>query len=284
MMKPEKHGAQVLFFALKEKLQPHPVLQQEIAAVLGYQAAVHACAIENQQIHPVFLQLPRSMESIRQWEKPLPEYHQVLSEVQGYLLMLASLEDLVSTRKRLTLAGLAQMHRLIFERSRYRQAGQFRRTNEIAAAPGRVLPHHTLVPEMLEHLLAWLDERLARLTPVTPQNFIEAFQVIAESHYRVAHTCPFEIGNGSFARAMESYIMLRLAMFYHVPCFENHPTMDQAIESATIENLTPIVHALQNCYEQSLKLVEGFASLVPAESTSSFRAPASAVFRRYPRF
>ncbi|HKK20408.1 MAG TPA: Fic family protein [candidate division Zixibacteria bacterium] len=284
MAKPERDSARDTFFGLAEKLEPHAVLRQEISVVLGYQVAVHSCAIENRKIHPIFLQLPRSLESIRQWERPLPEYHQLLSEVQGYLLMLASLEDLVSTRRRLTTSGLAKMHRLIFERSNYGQAGQFRRTNQGASSKSHPLPHYTLVPEMLDHHLAWLDERLPRFSPVSPGNFAEVFQVIAESYYRIAHTSPFEIGNGSIARAMESYILLSAGMFYHIPCFENHSSMHKAVQSATIENLTPIVNELLTCYQQTLKLIEGFAMLVPSEHAASVATASPAAFRQYPKY
>ncbi len=281
--KPEKNSARDIFFALTERLGPHPVLRQEIAVVLGYQVAVHSCAIENQQVHPIFLQLPRSLESIRQWERPLPEYHQLLSEVQGYLLMLASIEDLVSSGRRLTLNGLSRMHRLIFERSRYGQAGQFRKNNGNGSAGANVVPHYSLVPEMLEHHLAWLDERLPRFSPVNPGNFPEVFQVIAESHYRIAHTSPFEVGNGSFARGIESYILLSAGMFYNIPCYDSYPAMYNAIQSATIENVTPISNELLACYERTLKLIEGFAMLVPSENTGGLAISMPAAFRQYRR-
>lgn len=271
MDKAIKNRTKEHFFALRQKLDSLPDAKQEMITALRRAAVINSTALDLEEVDPFFLQLAPDKIPDRKWERISSEYQNAMLETQALLQVIERLEEVALAKRSLTVPFLLQLNRSLFERTRYSGAGKFREHENCETLTGHDIPHHSRLPEMLEHHLSWLNHRLSIFNKVSSDNFLEMFHISAEGIYRIADTLPFEHGNSRFGIAIGNYVLLFTGLHYNIVDFAERDEYYKAIRSSSIDNLAPLVNFLIHCFAQTLHRSNGFVQLAQPQGDEVFR-------------
>ena len=249
------------FFELREKLDALPDARNELTSALRRAAVVNSTAIDIPNIDPMYLQMAPSRIPDRRWDKVSSDYQSAMLETQAMIQASEHLEEISLSKKQLTVPLLMQLHRMVFERTHYSDAGKFRLTEDLTPFTGHNLPHHSKLPEMVDHHLTWLNHRLSIFSNVSRDNFLEMFHISAEGIYRFAGSLPFEQGNGRFERAVGDYALQYTGLFPVIIEYDTRDEYFEAIHASAIDGLAPLVNFLIKCFAKTLRRASGFVAL-----------------------
>jgi len=264
MTRTEKARTRALFFEIEDTCRNHPGLKEQINSGLRMAQVTNSVALRYRHIHPFFLQAALSDHDLRQWQTPLPVYHDILVEVQGLMDAMLMVEKRAAEEESLDPEFIFELHRTMLKRSKYIVAGRLR--NSIAGKPsgGQAVSHPMQLADLINHHAVWLNNRTDFIGKVADDSFFEVFHVAAEAHHRFIETRPFEIGNGLVARAVSDYIMLRCGLVYNVILYEDRELYKAAARRSTPSNLAPLANFLIKSFDHTLHQMEGLISLTKA--------------------
>lgn len=249
------------FFDLREKLGALPDASEQILRSLRHASVINSGAIDFETVDPLFLHLAPDRIPDRKWDRISSYYQNAMLETQTLILATERLEEIALSKRPLTVPFLLQLHRSVFERTRYSNAGKLRTSRDFTSITGHELPHQSKLPEMIEHHLSWLMHRLSIFSAASSDNFLEMFHIAAEGMYRFADSLPLECGNGRFTRLLGTYVLLYTGLFHNIIAFEDRTEYFDAVKSSAIDNLAPLVDFLVKCFAQSLDRIDGFVHL-----------------------
>lgn len=249
------------FFDLRGKLNSLPDASDEILRALRRAVVLNSCAIDFNTVDPMFLQLAPDHIPDRKWDRISSDYQNAMLETQTLLSATERLEEMALSKRPLTVPFLLQLHRSVFERTQYSAAGKLRTSRDLTSITGHELPHHSKLPEMIEHHLSWLTHRLSIFSDARQDNFLEMFHIAAEGMYRFADSLPFESGNGRFTRLVGAYALLYTGLFHNIIPFDSRSDYFDAFKKSAIDDLGPLVDFLVKCYACSLDRIDSLVRL-----------------------
>ncbi|UCE23670.1 MAG: Fic family protein [Candidatus Zixiibacteriota bacterium] len=261
MDKAFKNRTKEHFFALREKLEALPIADRESTCALRRCAAINSSAIDMSGIDPVFLEMAPDRIPDRKWERISSAYQSAMIETQALLQACERIEETAASKTPLNITFLLQLHRSVFERTQYSAAGRFRSSRNLPSLTGHELPHHSRLPELVDHHLSWLNHRLSIFSNVTMDNFLEMFHIAAEGIYRFADSLPFECGTGRFGRAVGDYVFLFTGLYHLVISYDKRDEYADVVSGSAIDNLAPLVNFLVASFAATLDRIDGFVQL-----------------------
>ncbi|MEW6413082.1 MAG: Fic family protein [Candidatus Zixiibacteriota bacterium] len=259
------------YFDIKERLEAHLGAKDEVFRALRTASVVNSSALDDPSVDPVFLYLALDRLPERRWERIAPDYGRAMCEVTALYNITGRIEELALAKHSLAVPLILQLHRTLFERTRYSDAGKFRAGDDIEPMTECPLPHHSKLPELFEHHLTWLINRLRIFGIATKDNFMEMFHIAAEAHYRIATTLPFECGNGRVARLIGDYVLIYTGLQYALILSHDREEYLDAVRSSAIDSLTPLVNYLITAFEATLKRLDGFVALTESAKQEVYR-------------
>jgi Fic family protein len=259
------------FFDLRDKLDTLPGARIETFQALRTAAVVNSSALDDSSVDSAFLYLALGKVPDRRWERISPDYGRAMCEVTALVSIAERVEELALAKRALTVPLLLQLHRSLFERTRYSDAGKFRSGDDLESMTGNHVLHHSKLPELVEHHLSWLTHRLNIFSAATKDNFMEMFHIAAEGHYRIATTLPFECGNGRFGRLISDYVLIYTGLHYALVTSDDREEYLEAIRSSSIDSLTPLVNYLITCFSATLRRLDGFVDLAQSATQEVYR-------------
>ncbi len=259
------------FFDLRDRLDALPGARDEAFRAIRLTTVVNSSALDDSSVDPSFLYLALDKIPDRRWEKISPDYGRAMFEVTALANITERIEELALAKRVLTVPLLLQLHRSLFERTRYSDAGKFRCGDDLESITGNNVIHHSKLPELVEHHLSWLTHRLNIFGTATRDNFMEMFHIAAEGHYRIATTLPFECGNGRFGRLISDYVLIYTGLQYAPITSDDREEYLDAIRSSSIDSLAPLVNYLISCFAASLRRLDGFVALTETATREVYR-------------
>jgi Fic family protein len=262
----EKEEMIDIFFRLKEKGERNPIARIEALTALRCLKAVHSNAIEDQRVDRIFLQVLLHHAGIPDKSLISTHYNNASKEIRGQEEMLRWLEVKAAAEEEFSLSLLLEMHRIVFSESRPASAGRIRQDDIRIKGMAHRPPHYSKIQQILYQKLAWINERLSKVGPITRSSFFEVLRISAEVHYLVASVHPFEDGNGRIARASGDYVMLVNGFYYDVIMSDYRDIYLDALEECTDDDTVPLLRFLEYSYLETLKRIAGFFQLVGKSS------------------
>ncbi len=260
------------FFELRAKLDALPEARDELICALRRAAVVNSTAIDIPNIDPMYLQLAPTRIPDRKWEKISSDYQSAMFETQALIQASELLEEITLSKIQLTVPLLMRLHRSVFERTHYSAAGKFRLTEDLTPFTCHDLPHHSKLPEMVDHHLTWLNHRLSIFSTVSRDNFLEMFHISAEGIFRFACSLPFGQGNGRFERLVGDYVLLYTGLLPTVIEYDTRDEYFEAISDSSIDGLAPLVNFLIMSFAKTLRRASGFVALAEGSGQEASRS------------
>jgi fido (protein-threonine AMPylation protein) len=253
------------FFQLKKIQDSLTITQKDISAALRFDNAVNSSIMENDVLHPSFVQTALYRGNIRFKSHFSPFYRKISLEVVGLDKIFRHLEKTAPKRTDLSVSLILKLHRMLFEDSWPDIAGYFRdvdvRIRGLKARP----PHPSQISSLLYQHLGWVDGLMKLVGPVSESNFFEVFHVAADIHCRMIETYPFLSGNWRIARALSNYVLLNSGMFANVLDYRKHDDYMTAVNASSLTQLEPMVDFLLDSYAETLNKVKSYLVLVKKE-------------------
>lgn len=167
--------------------------------------------------------------------KPLEEIYETTNHMKTY-------ENMINTKKEISMDLILEWHKILFEQSNLEIAGKIRDSDVFIVGSGYTPPDHELVEGLLRNLFIWYNNEKETLDPVLLSCLF---------HFRFVSIHPFKDGNGRMSRLAMNIILYRNQMPMYDISYKITASYFFALEKANIKNNE--IHFIQFFYKNYLK-------------------------------
>ena len=177
--------------------------------------------------------------------KSIKDYYEVSGQAQAFDYML---EQGQAQQLEINEDIIKRLHYLYYYRVNIDEAGQYRKTDEVVGAYGKI---KTAKVNDLSHLMEHLSGQI-----ISSQRFMHPIELAAMGHKRLIDISPFREGNGIVARLFMNLILVRAG--YGITCIspnkrEEYINALALSQKDIIPDIDPLIDLVAESVATSLK-------------------------------
>jgi Fic family protein len=175
--------------------------------------------------------------------KKLREHFEVINHAEA----IQYVKEVVDRKIELSEFVIKSIHQLVLRNIDDENAGRYRTINVGISGSKHIPPSFPTVPEKMEQLIQWYQQKKDQLHPV---------ELAARLHFQFVYIHPFTDGNGRTARLLMNLILMGYGFPPAIVKAEGKARMAyyETLEEASVnDNLNPFIHLIAGCVEESLQ-------------------------------
>lgn len=175
--------------------------------------------------------------------KKLREHFEVINHAEA----IHYVKDIVDRKIELSEYVVKTIHQLVLRNIDDENAGRYRTINVGISGSKHTPPNFAVVPEKMEQLIQWHQQKKDQLHPV---------ELAARLHFQFVYIHPFTDGNGRTARLLMNLILMSYGFPPAIVKAESEVRLKyyETLEEASVkDNLNPFINLIAECVEESLQ-------------------------------